>query len=63
MVIAVKPQIMDEVLPDAWLVDRAVDGAAVDRCRAHSANLASHLPPGTPIVRAMPNTPAAIGQG
>jgi pyrroline-5-carboxylate reductase len=63
MVIAVKPQIMDEVLP---ALGSSVGPSTVILSIAAGrtlANLASHLPPGTSIVRAMPNTPAAIGQG
>lgn len=62
LVLAVKPQKMDEVLPDlaAWggggtLILSVAAGTTLDRLgRAF---------PGAPIVRAMPNTPAAIGQG
>ena len=49
---------------DACAGNRAVDGAAVDRRRtdACQSRLASAAR-ARPIVRAMPNTPAAIGQG
>ena len=63
VVIAVKPQIMDEVLPT---LGSSIGPSTVVLSIAAGrplANLASHLPPSTPIVRAMPNTPAAIGQG
>jgi pyrroline-5-carboxylate reductase len=63
IVLAVKPQIMDEVL--AKLGSSLGPATVVLSIAAGRtlANLAAHLPPGTPIVRAMPNTPAAIGQG
>jgi pyrroline-5-carboxylate reductase len=63
MVIAVKPQIMDEVLPP---LGSSIGPSTVVLSIAAGrtlANLASRLPPGSAIVRAMPNTPAAIGQG
>jgi pyrroline-5-carboxylate reductase len=63
IVIAVKPQIIDEVLP---AIGSSVGPSTVVLSIAAGrtlANLASHLPQGTAIVRAMPNTPAAIGQG
>jgi len=63
IVLAVKPQIMDEVLPTlASSVGPSTVVLSIAAGRT-LANLATHLPPGTPIVRAMPNTPAAIGQG
>ena len=63
IVLAVKPQIMDEVLPTlaAWVgPSTVVLSIAAGRTLS---NLAARLPLGTPIVRAMPNTPASIGQG
>jgi pyrroline-5-carboxylate reductase len=61
--IAVKPQIMDAVLPtlgSSLGPSTVVLSIAAGRTLA---NLASRLPPGSAIVRAMPNTPAAVGQG
>jgi pyrroline-5-carboxylate reductase len=63
LVLAVKPQSMPAVLP-AWrqrigsrtLVLSIAAGVTL-------ATLAAAFPPGTAIVRAMPNTPAAIGRG
>ena len=63
IVFAVKPQIIDEVLPT---LASAIGPSTVLLSIAAGrtlANLASHLPQGTAVVRAMPNTPAAIGQG
>ena len=63
IVLAVKPQIIDDVLP---ILASAIGPSTVLLSIAAGrtlANLASHLPPGTAIVRAMPNTPAAIRQG
>ena len=63
IVLAVKPQIIDDVLPT---LASAIGPSTVLLSIAAGrtlANLAAHLPPGTAIVRAMPNTPAAIGQG
>lgn len=62
VVLAVKPQMMGEVLPglDAWgkggtLIVSVAAGTTLKRLEAAF--------PQAPIVRAMPNTPAAIGQG
>jgi pyrroline-5-carboxylate reductase len=63
IVVAVKPQIMDKVLPTLGpSLGPATVVLSIAAGRTLS-NLAVHLPGGTPIVRAMPNTPAAIGQG
>lgn len=63
IVLAVKPQIMDDVLPPlAPLIGPQTVVLSIAAGRT-LANLASHLPRGAAIVRAMPNTPAAIGQG
>ncbi len=63
LVLAVKPQIMakvlDEVAPQAG-PHTAVLSIAAGRT-VHS--IASHFPPGTAIVRAMPNLPAELGRG
>jgi pyrroline-5-carboxylate reductase len=63
IVLAVKPQIIDDVLPT---LASAIGPSTVLLSIAAGrtlANLASHLPQGTAVVRAMPNTPASIGQG
>src|SRR4029077_4681823 len=63
MVIAVSAPIRDEVLPP---LGSAIGPSTVVLSIAAGrtlANLASRLPPGSAIVRAMPNTPASIGQG
>lgn len=63
IVLAVKPQVMDSVLPGIAPLagaDTVVLSIAAGRT---VASIASHFPVGTPIVRAMPNTPAAIGRG
>ncbi|MET0841284.1 MAG: pyrroline-5-carboxylate reductase [Methyloceanibacter sp.] len=63
VVLAVKPQIIDDVLPT---LASAIGPSTVLLSIAAGrtlANLAAHLPHGTAVVRAMPNTPAAIGQG
>ncbi|MBF9032233.1 pyrroline-5-carboxylate reductase [Rhodobacterales bacterium HKCCE3408] len=63
LVVAVKPQVMDAALPSAaslggggTLVVSVAAGTTLDR-------LGASFGPATPIVRAMPNTPAAIGRG
>lgn len=63
LVLAVKPQAMDDVLPGlARMVNRdtLVISIAAGKTLDSMARL---LPPGAAIVRAMPNTPASIGCG
>ncbi len=63
MVLAIKPQIMNEVLASAAPLagpDTAVLSIAAGRTVAY---IAAHFAPGTAIVRAMPNLPAEIGRG
>jgi pyrroline-5-carboxylate reductase len=63
ILLAVKPQVMDQVLPQvAHLAgpDTLYLSIAAGR---RLAGLEAHLPAGAAVVRAMPNTPAAIGRG
>ena len=63
IVAAVKPQVMDQVFaPLAKLAgpDTVVLSIAAGRS---IASFEKHLAPGIAVVRAMPNTPAAIGRG
>ncbi len=63
LVLAVKPQIMDEVLlPLKPLVGRETVVLSIAAGRTIES-LARHLGSDKAIVRAMPNTPAAIGRG
>jgi pyrroline-5-carboxylate reductase len=63
LILAVKPQSMSAALADCALgmssETLVISVAAGVRC----ATIAAALPPGTRIVRAMPNTPALIGAG
>lgn len=63
LIAAVKPQVMDAVFPG--LAARAADRALTISIAAGRTiqSFAAQLPDGAPIVRAMPNTPAAIGRG
>ncbi len=61
VVVAVKPQVMAEALPGlAEMLPGAVISIAAG---TPIARFEAVWPAGTPVVRAMPNTPAAIGQG
>ncbi|MGI9404856.1 MAG: pyrroline-5-carboxylate reductase, partial [Hyphomicrobiaceae bacterium] len=63
VILAVKPQLMDNVLPS---VTRHVgfDTLVVSVAAGRSvASLRRHLAEDTAIIRAMPNTPAAVGRG
>ncbi|MDW7712303.1 MAG: pyrroline-5-carboxylate reductase [Deferrisomatales bacterium] len=62
VVLAVKPQDVGGALADLALV--LENALLVSVCAGVTlASLARPLPPGTPIVRAMPNTPALVGCG
>jgi pyrroline-5-carboxylate reductase len=63
IVLAVKPQLIDAVLPPlARLAGRATLVLSIAAGRT-IAGIARHLPAGLGVVRSMPNTPAAIGRG
>ena len=63
ILLAVKPQIMDEVVPGVAAL--AGPGTVVLSVAAGRtiASLARHFAPGTSIVRSIPNTPASVGRG
>lgn len=63
LVLAVKPQVMDEILP---AYDALVGPGTLVLSIAAGRPIASFeraFAPGTAVVRAMPNTPAAVGRG
>ncbi len=63
IVVAVKPQLMDDVFPRLAKVagpETVVISIAAGRTLQ---SFERHLQPGTAVIRAMPNTPAAIGRG
>lgn len=63
IVIAVKPQIMDEVLPSlAGSVGPNTLLVSVAAGRT-LAGIEKHFPGGTAVIRTIPNTPAAVGRG
>ncbi|HVV93906.1 MAG TPA: pyrroline-5-carboxylate reductase [Hyphomicrobiales bacterium] len=63
LVLAIKPQMLDEARP--LIAQEIAAGTLVVSILAGKtlAGLARGLPAGTAVVRAMPNTPAAIGRG
>ncbi len=63
IVLAVKPKLVDEVLPALGpLVGKETVVLSIATGKTLAA-LARHLPNGAAIVRAMPNTPSAVGCG
>ena len=63
LLVAVKPQIMDEVFPR---LARLVAPSTVVLSIAAGKTVASfekHLPKGSAVVRSIPNTPASVGRG
>lgn len=63
LVVAVKPQMMDEALPGAAAMGGSEALVVSVAAGTALARLEKSFGRSTPIVRAMPNTPAAIGQG
>ena len=63
ILLAVKPQLMDQVVPGVAAL--AGPGTVVLSVAAGRtiASLARHFAPGTAIVRSIPNTPASVGRG
>lgn len=63
LIMAVKPQAMADVFPD--IAALAMPHTIILSIAAGKtiASFDQHLPPGSAVVRAMPNTPAAIGRG
>jgi len=63
LLVAVKPQVMDEVLPQLGrLVGRNTLVISIAAGR-RIEGLAAHLPRRAAVVRVMPNTPASVGRG
>lgn len=63
LILAVEPQTLDEVIQ---LIAQSTkkDSLIVSVAAGYPiGNLAKHLPPGTRIIRAMPNTPSNVGAG
>lgn len=65
VVLAVKPQVAAVALPPVarWLAPHAGDAVALSIMAGQTIAGLAALLPGVPLVRAMPNTPAAIGRG
>lgn len=62
VIVAIKPQMIDDVLPD--YASRLAEGGYVLSIAAGcSAQRIAHAMNGAPVVRVMPNLPAAVGQG
>lgn len=62
IVTAVKPQLIDEVMP-AYGENLAPGGYVLSIAAGYSADRLSRLLGDAPVVRTMPNLPAAIGRG
>lgn len=63
VLLAVKPQDVTDIL-DEIRHSLAADALVVSLVAGVETDvLAEHLEPGTPVVRVMPNTPAAVGEG
>ncbi len=63
LIVAVKPQMMDAALPQAEILGGGQTLILSIAAGTTLARFAEAFGADTPVVRAMPNTPAAIGQG
>lgn len=63
IVVAVKPQMMDDVFPALAKIAGPKTVVMSIAAGKTIASFEKHLPAGVAVVRAMPNTPAAIGRG
>ncbi|TPG14287.1 pyrroline-5-carboxylate reductase family protein [Sphingomonas oligophenolica] len=61
-VVAIKPQMIDQVLPD-YVAHIADDGYALSIAAGCSIDRLMRVLGGKPVIRVMPNLPAAIGEG
>ena len=61
--VAVKPQVMDEVFPPLGRLARKNTVVLSVAAGRRIDGLEQYVPPDTAVVRAMPNTPASIGRG
>ena len=62
-ILAVKPQIMDNVLPQVAAIGDSATGWISIAAGISTTGLGQHLGVDARLMRAMPNTPAAIGRG
>ncbi|SFG80514.1 pyrroline-5-carboxylate reductase [Palleronia marisminoris] len=63
LLVAVKPQMMTDALPDVAALGGGKTVVLSVAAGVTVAKFADAFGPGTPIIRAMPNTPAAVGRG
>jgi pyrroline-5-carboxylate reductase len=63
LLLAVKPQVIDQVFPPLGQLARNKTVVLSVAAGRRIDGLELHLPPGTAVVRAMPNTPASVGRG
>ncbi len=63
VILAVKPQIMNKVLPQVASLGNSHTGWLSIAAGISTASLASHIGNSARLMRAMPNTPASIGAG
>jgi pyrroline-5-carboxylate reductase len=62
-ILAIKPQIMDNVLPQVAVIGDSATGWISIAAGISTTGLGQHLGVDARLMRAMPNTPAAIGRG
>lgn len=62
VLVAVKPQVMDAVFPTVAALARPETLVVSIAAGRTLESFETHLAPGTAVVRAMPNTPAAVGR-
>ncbi|WP_324827197.1 pyrroline-5-carboxylate reductase family protein [Qipengyuania zhejiangensis] len=62
IIVAIKPQMIDDILPD-YAAMLAAGGYVLSIAAGCSIDRLSRLAGGVPVIRVMPNLPAAVGKG
>jgi len=62
IVVAVKPQLIDQVLPD-YIERLSESGSILSIAAGYSSERLQSLSNGRPVIRIMPNMPASLGKG
>ncbi|MGJ8559188.1 MAG: pyrroline-5-carboxylate reductase family protein [Litorimonas sp.] len=62
IIVAVKPQLIDQIIPD-YLAHLPANGTVVSIAAGYASERLQALTDGRPVIRIMPNMPASVGKG